>query len=219
MPEDSADADSKTEQPEPEEADDRLLDSGVIVALTDMNAEEIPDEGSISEFSITTEMVRREAGQVVTSSYEGPLPPPDILRAYDELSPGAAKEIISWVKAESQHRRKLELAESEHRRKLETEESQHRMRLEVRAMDLGERAMNSGIRRATAGMVLAWPLVLGIVAAGTYLITQNHGWEGVALVDSALGLVIGAYILNYLVRPKDKKKPTKGTIKPEGDEE
>ncbi len=74
-------------------------------------------------------------------------------------------------------------------------------------MDLGEKALSSGIRRATVGMWLAWPLVIGIVAAGTYLISQGHDTAGTILVSLALSPVIGAFVLNRLVRPKSETKP------------
>jgi uncharacterized membrane protein len=227
MPEDLADADLKSDrQPElgiqgtaselsTQESDavsgrgdteEGSSESGIIVAPTSLEVEEFSEIGDGRGFSVTTEMVKRHP-QVVATSYEGPLPPPAFLRGYEELSPGAATEIISWVKDESQHRRNLELAELDHRRTLETEESRHRMRLETRAMDLGEKALNSGIARANAGMYLAWPLVIGIVAAGTYLIVQGHDTAGTFLVESALLIVVGAYILNRIVSPRGEKKP------------
>lgn len=44
--------------------------------------------------------------------YSGPLPHPEILKQYQELYSGAAKEIIKNGVAESKHRRRLENARS-----------------------------------------------------------------------------------------------------------
>jgi uncharacterized membrane protein len=40
--------------------------------------------------------------------WQGPLPPPDALRAFEEACPGAAKDILQEFKAEADHRRKQE---------------------------------------------------------------------------------------------------------------
>ncbi|GAK33983.1 hypothetical protein JCM17846_15930 [Iodidimonas nitroreducens] len=40
--------------------------------------------------------------------YKGPIPPPDILEAYNDLVPGAAAEIIANWGKESDHRRDME---------------------------------------------------------------------------------------------------------------
>ncbi len=190
---------------------------GVMVPSTILESAEMSDMAGGPAFSVTTEMVDRDV-HFLAASYEGPLPPPAFLKGYEELSPGAAAEIISWVKTEGQHRRKMELAEADHRRKIETDEVEHRMKLETRAMELGERALKSGINRANVGMALSWPLVIGIVGAGTYLIAQDHDWAGTVIVDSALLIVVGAYVLNRLVRPRGENKPPESSEKGKKDE-
>jgi uncharacterized membrane protein len=44
----------------------------------------------------------------VVASFHGPLPPPSILRGYDEISPGAADRIISMAEREQAHRHSWE---------------------------------------------------------------------------------------------------------------
>ena len=52
------------------------------------------------------------AGQVisrtVSQSYSGPVPPPAVLREYDQIVPGAAARILAQAEAQTQHRIKLE---------------------------------------------------------------------------------------------------------------
>jgi uncharacterized membrane protein len=38
----------------------------------------------------------------------GPVPSPDILRAYDEMTPGLADRIVRMAEQEAEHRRKIE---------------------------------------------------------------------------------------------------------------
>jgi uncharacterized membrane protein len=40
--------------------------------------------------------------------WQGPLPPPDALRAFEEIHPGSAAEIINEFKLEASHRRAQE---------------------------------------------------------------------------------------------------------------
>ena len=44
----------------------------------------------------------------ISQSFSGPLPPPDILRQFDEVVPGAAERIIKMAEDQSLHRRSLE---------------------------------------------------------------------------------------------------------------
>jgi uncharacterized membrane protein len=46
--------------------------------------------------------------RLAASSFAGPLPPPDLLRAYENLCAGSADRIISMAEAESRHRQGLE---------------------------------------------------------------------------------------------------------------
>ncbi len=42
------------------------------------------------------------------TSYSGPIPPPDLLQRFDEVYPGAAKQILDDFVQESTHRRAME---------------------------------------------------------------------------------------------------------------
>ena len=44
----------------------------------------------------------------VSQSFSGPLPPPEILRKFDEVVPGAAERIIKMAEDQSIHRKELE---------------------------------------------------------------------------------------------------------------
>lgn len=45
---------------------------------------------------------------MIRQSYSGPLPPPHLLKQFDDVEPGTAKTIIDNFVAESEHRRNLE---------------------------------------------------------------------------------------------------------------
>jgi uncharacterized membrane protein len=46
--------------------------------------------------------------QTQTQSHSGPLPPPEILKRYDEVNPGLALRIVQVAEKEAEHRREIE---------------------------------------------------------------------------------------------------------------
>ena len=46
--------------------------------------------------------------EVSRSSFSGPLPPPDLFRQYEEVSPGAGKEIVEMAKVQRTHDHEME---------------------------------------------------------------------------------------------------------------
>lgn len=54
------------------------------------------------------ESKRKEIAITLATRFSGPLPPPDILQAYEEIVPGSAKMIFDCFQKQSDHRIKLE---------------------------------------------------------------------------------------------------------------
>ncbi|MCX6790963.1 MAG: DUF2335 domain-containing protein [Candidatus Gribaldobacteria bacterium] len=46
--------------------------------------------------------------QEIEMSFSGPLPPPEILKKYDEVLPGSVERIIKMAEQQAEHRRSLE---------------------------------------------------------------------------------------------------------------
>lgn len=61
---------------------------------------------------------KREIIMAKMEMYSGPIPHPEILKGYEELSPGSAKEIIENGIEESSHRRKLETSRQKRKGRL-----------------------------------------------------------------------------------------------------
>lgn len=64
---------------------------------------------------------QRHALHVATFEYNGPLPPPEILRRFEDILPGTAERILRQFEVEAEHRRSCEQAmiESEIQRQAE----------------------------------------------------------------------------------------------------
>jgi uncharacterized membrane protein len=201
-------------------SDDLELPPSLLRASTSNSMiESDPFTGS-SDFSVTTQFDVPDTNLIAMgTSFEGPLPPPSYLKGYEEVVPGSGKEIISWVREESKHRRNMELKDAIHRQSLETAESLHRRQLETRSMDLGEKALKAGIFRANTGMFLAWPLMFGVVLSGSLLVYAGHDSAGTFIVESGLTLVAGTYVLNKITQWRMLREKTKLKIEEDGEEE
>lgn len=99
--------------------------------------------------------------QVGAAAFSGPLPPPFILRQYDEIVPGAADRILAM--AESQH---------EHRHALE------------------KRVIFGNVDAQARGQWMGFVLGLVGIIGGFFLIGLGHsGWGVAAIVGSLVSLI------------------------------
>lgn len=81
--------------PDPEDRDDETGAAGDLDAVDG----EVVD-GEVDDDGLRTD--RRVS--MAASSFSGPLPPPEVLRGYDEVQPGLGREIVEQWKAETAHR-------------------------------------------------------------------------------------------------------------------
>lgn len=99
------------------------------------------------------------------TTYSGPLPHPDILRQFEQLYPGAAKQIFEDFELESAHRRMID------------------SRL-VRAETFGQ--ILGSLSAALIGLVG--------VAGGLWLASQGLSLDGLAAIFGTLASLVGIYL-------------------------
>jgi uncharacterized membrane protein len=104
-------------------------------------------------------------GQVVATSYQGPIPLPGHLREYDELVPGSAKQIMDLFEAQSRHRMAME-----------------------------SHVIRSDVRRSWTGLVLGFVVAMSVVACGTWMIAIGHDWAGGSMITTGLGSIVGVFV-------------------------
>ena len=103
--------------------------------------------------------------EVQRTTWQGPIPPPDILQGYEDIVPGAAERLLQMAEAQSAHRIQLEKA--------------------VVAGDI-----KSGYWGLAAGFILS-ALVIG---GGIYLIATGHDWAGSVLIGLNLIGLAGVFV-------------------------
>lgn len=104
-------------------------------------------------------------GQVVSTSYQGPIPAPNHLREYDDLVPGSAKQIMDLFEAQSRHRMAME-----------------------------SHVIRSDVRRSWTGLILGFVVAMTVVLCGTWMIATGHDWAGGSMITTGLGSIVGVFV-------------------------
>lgn len=130
----------------------------------------------------TTETSRQIArrGISLSSTFSGPLPPPEILIRYNDAVPDGAERIIA-------------LAERQ---------AAHRMALESRVVD-------ADIKRANWGLVAGFVVALAGLLVAYLLVDRGNAVAGVALGAVDLVGLVGAFIYGTVSRRGERQQRAK----------
>lgn len=125
----------------------------------------------------------------VELQFSEPLPPPELLAAYERILPGAADRILRMAEEEGRHRRSLE----------------------NRAVDADIEAMRRQFTEARLGQIFAFLIAVMFIASGTYLVTVKDN-TAVGLLFGAVGLggLVSTFIWGRSKRPQGEDKGKKG---------
>jgi uncharacterized membrane protein len=113
--------------------------------------------------------------QVQSVSFQGPLPPPQILKQYDDIVPGCAERIISQFESQVKHRQELE-----------------------------KKVITSDIRQTYFGSTLGFIIALSAIGAGTFLAYIGRPTEGISAIIAALAGIVGVYGVGSYQRKKER---------------
>jgi uncharacterized membrane protein len=113
--------------------------------------------------------------KVETTSFQGPLPPPQILSQYDQIVPGSAERIISQWESQSRHRQELE-----------------------------KKVIDSDIKQSRYGATLGFIVAIFTIGAGAFLAYIGQPTEGFAAIITALASLVGAYGWGSYQRRKER---------------
>jgi uncharacterized membrane protein len=120
---------------------------------------------------------------ITAHHFSGPLPPPEILRKYDELLPGSADRIIAMVERQGIHRQGLE-----------------------------SEVVKSNCRNERLGMILGFLICVTAIAAGIYAVKMGKEGYGIAAIISALAAPMAVFIYGKSSQKKDLQARQQGII-------
>jgi uncharacterized membrane protein len=113
-----------------------------------------------------TEAIVRRITSVVAEITSGPLPPPSMLRGYEDVLPGAADRIFTLMEQQSAHRQELERT-----------------------------SLDRNSRSRDRGQTFAFILCALVIVGGFIAIYLGQGVAGMAAIITAIGGVAATFLI------------------------
>jgi uncharacterized membrane protein len=109
----------------------------------------------------------------VRQEFSGPMPPPSLLRHYEEICPGSADRMLRMAEQEAEHRRKTESA-------IVNAQIEH---------------FNKQFSESRRGQICALIITLAALAGGVYSAIQGHEIAGSIIGVGGIGGIVTTLIL------------------------
>jgi len=137
---------------------------------------ELPAEAVLDLIETSPTEVRRELLTTLVGQYfSGPLPPPELLRQYDEIVPGFAQTIVDQFVAQGDHRRELE-----------------------------KTVIFSDVTRANWGLIAGFTLALIGVVGSIYIMSTGKTTAGLTAFIVSLAPLVVAFLEATRRRRKER---------------
>jgi uncharacterized membrane protein len=111
------------------------------------------------------------------SAFAGPIPPPELLKKYNEIIPDGANRILEMAERQSAHRIELE-----------------------------KTVIEGDNRRANWGLVCGFTFGLIVFVLSFILIMYGHDWAGVALATTDLVVLVGTFVYGTRARRQERER-------------
>lgn len=118
--------------------------------------------------------------------FQGPLPPPEMLREYNEISPGLALRLVDRADKEQDHR--------------------HEMNREQ--VNGSKSALFHKAFQGYVGQALAFIIAMTCICGGIWLIAQDKSTQGLTAIIGALVALVGVFVTGKVI---EARKQSKGT--------
>lgn len=115
---------------------------------------------------------KEEKRMIMSSSFQGPLPPPNLLANYDDVVPGLASKIANWT----------------------TDQTDHRQSMESRAMAIDEKLSTWFIVETLLGQLFAFCIAIGVLGCSVYLALHDRDGVAIALGTIGFGSMVAAFL-------------------------
>jgi uncharacterized membrane protein len=125
----------------------------------------------------TTVQSRRTTIQAQAVSFQGPIPPPELLREYNEIVPNGADRIVKMAEAQSSHR-----------------------------IDLESIVIKGDDRRADRGLYTGFTIGIVMLVLSFIMVMYGHGVEGTIFGTADLAGLIGIFVYGRNVKLKELQR-------------
>lgn len=114
---------------------------------------------------------------IVAASFQGPLPPPDMLEQYNAIVPDAAERILAMAEKNGEHRRTLEAF-----------------------------AVKAEHTRSMGGLIVGGVVALAIVVGAVIVTLDGHPEVGVLMVGIDIAGIVGSLVYGTESRRRERQK-------------
>jgi len=118
--------------------------------------------------------------QTSMQAFSGPLPPPEILKRFDEVVPGAAERIIKMAEEQSAHRKELE-----------------------------KKVIESDISRSKWGQILGFVIAIVGLAVSALVAIYGSAVAGGIIGVGTLASLVGVFMYGSKTRSKEREGKSK----------
>ena len=118
----------------------------------------------------------KEGVTEIRSVFSGPMPPPDLLRQYEEIIPGSAERLLAMAEREARHRHTME---------------QTALQAEV---ELNQQLLHGHQEGEKRGQRFALTIALVAIIGGLCTVIEGHPIAGTLFGGTGLGLIVIAFI-------------------------
>ena len=144
--------------------------------------------------------------EIVSTRWAGPIPPPDELRQYDDLIPGAAERIMRMWEAQASQR-----IQAENRRIDQDDrriaQDDRRIQQDDRRIEIEGKRVQVESKRGYLGLAFGFAISLLLIAIGAYVVVWGNPWVGVAIIGVDIAAIAGIFVYgtNARLRASERK--------------
>ena len=161
--------------------------------MSEYNADNQSAENQLE--SLPSDTSGQSSGVLIQASWRGPLPPPDILRQYDELLPGVAERILVMSENAQQHERNMERDASDRENKV---------------LDLADKVVSNDASQGRRGQWFAFVIALLGIVIGALLIAIDKAGFGLAVIFTPLAGLVGVFVYGTRARSAERRRNAGG---------
>jgi uncharacterized membrane protein len=161
--------------------------------MDDKNENESREENNIELHQASNQPsieFSRRLIEAQVSRFSSPLPPPEILKAYDLVSPGLAQAIVDHAMRQGNHRMALE-----------------------------KTVIEGDNRRASRGQILGFILGLLCIASGTTMVLTGHDTAGAGVIVTGATSLVGTFIYGTNSRRDERDNKRKKLLDTQDDDQ
>ncbi|RME12421.1 MAG: DUF2335 domain-containing protein, partial [Bacteroidetes bacterium] len=111
----------------------------------------------------------------VSTTFSGPIPPPDIFKEYNEILPGSAERILAMAEQQSSHRREME-----------------------------KKVISSQMRQTTRGQWLGFVLAVICIGGGLFLAYIDKTTVASILLGATIISLVSVFVIGKKAAQKQK---------------